>query len=290
MSQNQSWKVVDLLKTTTDFFKQKQIENPRLNAEILLGHVLKLSRVNLYVQFERPLSPDELNRFRGYVSRRSKNEPLQYITGQTEFMGLPFKVNPNVLIPRPETEILCEEILKLKESYNAKTKILDIGTGSGCIAISLAHFWNTADIVAIDISSMALETALENSVINHTENVTFTEQDVFSIGRNRELVKDYEIILANPPYIAKNELDTLQKEVTDFEPQIALTDFDDGLRFYKHIMDLVSDDILTCSWLFFEMSGSQPEKIVAEAKRRNFTNITVINDLAGIKRVLKIQK
>ena len=290
MSQNQSWKVVDLLKTTTDFFKQKQIENPRLNAEILLGHVLKLSRVNLYVQFERPLSPDELNRFRGYVSRRSKNEPLQYITGQTEFMGLPFKVNPNVLIPRPETEILCEEILKLKESYNAKTKILDIGTGSGCIAISLAHFWNTADIVAIDISSMALETALENSVINHTENVTFTEQDVFSIGRNRELVKDYEIILANPPYIAKNELDTLQKEVTDFEPQIALTDFDDGLRFYKHIMDLVSDDILRCSWLFFEMSGSQPEKIVAEAKRRNFTNITVINDLAGIKRVLKIQK
>lgn len=290
MVKNQSWKVVELLKTTTDFFKQKQIENPRLNAEVLLAHVLNKSRINLYIEFERPISDGEFTVFREYVSRRSKNEPLQYITGFTEFMGLHFKVNPSVLIPRPETEILCEEILKLQSSYNGPANILDIGTGSGCIAISLAHFWQMSKVTGIDVSSEALNTAKENALLNKNINLNFIQQDVFTIKENKDFPRNFNIVVSNPPYIAKDELSTVQNEVKNFEPQIALTDFGDGLIFYKHILDLMEEEKLQCDFLFFEMSGSQPKKIVAEVKKRNFTEMTVIKDLTGISRVLKIQK
>lgn len=287
---HKTWKVIDLLKTTTEFFKQKQIENPRLNAEVLLAHVLKMSRVKMYVEFERPLSENELGLFRKYVTRRSKNEPLQYITGRTEFMGLPFEVNPSVLIPRPETEVLCEEIINLQENYKTSVNILDIGTGSGCIAISLAHFWEKAVVTAIDINSDTLETARENVFLNKTANVKLIEQDVFTLSASGNFAEKFEIIVSNPPYIAWNELLTLRKEITDFEPQHALTDFNDGLKFYRHIMDLVKNNILKCDYLFFEMSGSQPEKIVAEAKKCNFSHISLVKDLTGIERVLKLQK
>jgi len=290
MKNNKSWKVVELIQTTTAFFKQKQIENARLNAEMLLAHVLDKSRIDLYVQFERPLSPDELTTFREYVSRRSKNEPLQYIIGETEFMGLPFQVNPSVLIPRPETEILCEEILKLKDSYSIPLKLLDIGTGSGCIAISLAHFWPDANITAIDISPDALKTAERNKVLNNITNLNLIEQDVFNLTNNAVFNDKFKIIVSNPPYIAQDEMASLQIEVRDFEPREALTDADDGLSFYRHIMDLVAGNTLSCEYLFFEMSGSQPKKIVAEAKKRNFTDIAIVNDLNGIERVLKIRK
>ena len=166
MSYPQTWKVIDLLKTTADFFKQKNIENPRLNAEVLLAHTLKIERIKLYVEFERLLTEKELGQFRDHVSRRNKNEPLQYIIGSTEFMGLPFLVDPSVLIPRPETEALVEEVLKLKESYPDKATILDVGTGSGCIAISIAHFWESAKVTGTDISNESLETAIKNSIIN----------------------------------------------------------------------------------------------------------------------------
>jgi len=250
MAKNQSWKIVDLLKTTTDFFKQKQIENPRLNAEILLAHVLNKTRINLYVEFERPIADNELKIFREYVGRRSKNEPLQYITGVTEFMGLPFKVNPSVLIPRPETEILCEEILKLQNNYSNQVNILDIGTGSGCISISLAHFWKNSQVTGIDISRESLNTAKENIALNNIKNLNLIEQDVFKIAEDKNLLENFDIVVSNPPYIAKDEMDTLQSEVKDFEPLQALTDFDDGLKFYKHIMDLVSDEKLECDFLF----------------------------------------
>jgi len=289
MTKDKSWTVIELLKTTTEFFKQKLIENPRLNAEILLAHVLNKSRISLYVEFERPVSPAELNKFREYVSRRSKSEPLQYITGQTEFMGLPFEVNPSVLIPRPETEVLCEEILKLKGSSTENMRIMDIGTGSGCIAISLAHFWKEAQLTGIDINPQALDTAKKNMLRNNISNLSLIEQDVFNITSNKLFSEKYNIIVSNPPYIAKDEMNTLPDEVKNFEPHKALTDFDDGLNFYKHIMDLIVNDKLQSDYLFFEMSGSQPKKIVAEAKKRNFKEINVINDLSGLDRVLKIQ-
>ena len=288
MPSPQSWKVIDLLKTTADFFKEKKIENPRLNAEVLLAHILKIDRVKLYMEFDRPLSEKELSRFREHVSRRSKSEPLQYIVGSTEFMGLPFLVNPSVLIPRPETETLVEEILKLKDNYKDDVTILDIGTGSGCIAISLAHYWEEARITGIDVSSQALETAIRNSIINRVENTSFIKEDIFKYQAD-QLENHFSIIVSNPPYITESEMQSLASEVKDFEPAQALTDFEDGMRFYKYILNLVQEGILTCDFLFFELSGSQPEIIVAEAKRRNFKNIEIIKDLTNIDRILKIK-
>jgi release factor glutamine methyltransferase len=289
MSQIKTWKVIDLLKTTAGFFKQKNIENPRLNAEVLLAFTLKCDRIRLYLDFERPLKEQELTEYRSLVARRSKYEPLQYITGETEFMGLIFKVNTDVLIPRPETEVLVEEILKIKPALPEPVSVLDIGTGSGCIAISVAHFWPEVQVTAIDINPKCLKTAEGNAALNKTGNVTFIEQDIFKMKESTVLNEDYDIIISNPPYISLNEIETLQSEVKDYEPREALTDFDDGLLFYRHIMDSVQNELLKARYLFFEMSGLHQEKIVAEAKKRNFKNVKSKKDLTGLDRVLKIE-
>lgn len=289
MPQEKTWKVIDLLKTTADFFKQKNIENPRLNAEIILADTLNCDRVNLYINFERPLSEKELSNYRVQVARRSKYEPLQYIIGKTEFMGLPFLVNPSVLIPRPETEILIDEILKLKTDSSQKESVLDIGTGSGCIAVSLAYYWKELAVTAIDISKKAVETARENATLNNISTINFFEMDIFSLTESSIINRNYDIIISNPPYISQSEFNSLQPEVKNYEPEIALTDFNDGLKFYIYILDSLQRGLINAKFLMFEMSGSQPEKIVAEAKMRNFKDITIIKDYNNIDRVLKIK-
>jgi release factor glutamine methyltransferase len=289
MQKQKPWKLIDLLKTTTGYFQKKNIENPRLNAERLLCPVLKMERINLYVEFERLITENELSQYRAFVSRRANNEPLQYILGETEFMGLPFKVTPDVLIPRPETEILVEEVLKLKDQNKSLTNMLDIGTGSGCIPISLAHFWSDAHFTGIDISGKALKIANENKALNQTENVSFVEKDIFSTWPDEEVAQNFDIIISNPPYVTDEEIGGLHNEVKDFEPSIALTDFRDGLRFYRHIFSLINKKKLRTQFLFLEMSGSQPEKIVNEAKKYSFKSVEVIKDLTDIERVLKVE-
>ena len=291
MAKAKQWQVLELLNTTSKFLEQKGIENPRLNTEQLLGKVLNLSRVELYVSFERPLSPSELNDFRQLVKRRANREPLQYILGETEFMGLPFEVSPAVLIPRPETEVLVEEVLKLKPEFETKKPIIaDVGTGSGCIPISLAHFWKEARCVGLDISDLALEVAKRNAQINKTEaQLDFHTYDIFKEW-NSGLPQDVHILVSNPPYIAEGELDGLQAEVVDFEPRIALTDEGDGLRFYRRLFELCADPSAPhCTYLFLEMSGSQPQKIIDLARNYNFGKTEQINDLNGIPRVLKVK-
>ena len=159
--------ILEILDKTTKFFKQKDIENPRLNAERLLSAILEIDRVQLYLQFDRIMSKSETKLYREYVRRRSGNEPLQYIIGETEFMGLNFKVSPSSLIPRPETEILIENTLKIRDLHKFKTpKIWDIGTGSGCIAVALAHYWPESYLIATDISDKSLELAEANALSN----------------------------------------------------------------------------------------------------------------------------
>lgn len=291
MSQNKIWKILELLNTTTAFFEQKGIENPRLNTEQLLGKALNMSRVDLYVSFERPLSVSELNGFRELVRRRSQREPLQYILGESEFMGLPFNVNPSVLIPRPETEVLVEEVLKLKETFaEIQPFIVDVGTGSGCIPLSLAHFWKEASCFGLDVSAAALKTARGNAVLNQLEEkIVFMEHDIFR-GWNGNLPEKIQILISNPPYISAAEMATLEPEVRDYEPRIALSDEEDGLRFYKRLFELAaSEQAPFCDYLLVEMSGSQPQKIEALAGRYAFEEMKQINDLNGIPRVLKVK-
>ena len=303
-----TWKLLELLNTTAAYFKDKQIENPRLNAEQLLCKVLNMQRVDLYVAFERPLTSSELAAYRELVKRRAAREPLQYILGETEFFGLPFTVNPRVLIPRPETELLVEQVLALRDAYKDKSPVIaDIGTGSGCIAVSTDKHWPGARLVATDITSGALETARQNSERNNIEAVFvegelntvpdvkpastlyLLEHNIFNDWPNW-LAGKVDILISNPPYIAAAEMAALQPEVKDYEPADALTDHNDGLSFYLRLFQLtVSEQGTGCRYLLLEMSGSQPQKIIELSKQFPFQSVETYNDLNEIPRVLKIK-
>ncbi|MCK5032066.1 MAG: peptide chain release factor N(5)-glutamine methyltransferase [Calditrichia bacterium] len=288
MKKNQkTWKVIDILKTTTDYFKDKQIENPRLNAEQLLAHVLDLSRVQLYVQFERPLSSTEVSLFRELIRRRAANEPLQYILGETEFMGLNFKVTPATLIPRPETELLVEHIIEtVKNSKNENISIIDIGTGSGCIAISLAHYLTDCKIIATDISQEALNLAKNNATANKTNNVNFLKHDILMASKFP--VDSIDIIVSNPPYISVAEMNDLPNEIKNFEPEVALTDNKNGILFYDKILSLIDKD-LKCKFVIMEMNANLKDQIINIATKYGFTDLEIITDLNDLPRILKIR-
>ena len=306
MQSNKRWTLLELLNTTTQYFDEKNIDNPRLNAEELLGKALGLNRVQLYVAFERPVTDTEVDSFRSMVKRRAQHEPLQHIIGMTEFMGFPIQVNRDVLIARPETEILVEEVINLKNQNDLKNpNILDIGTGSGCIAISLALCLLESKILATDISPAAIEIAQQNCRLNKisvqiiesnqtqkidfTTPVTLVEHDIMQPWA-QSLRNQFDIIVSNPPYVTQTEMDSLQPEVKDFEPHAALTDFSDGLKFYKRIFDLImGNNELKCRYLLLEMSGSQPEKITAIAQNYPFNKLDIIPDLNKIDRVLRIE-
>ena len=281
-----TWTVLDILNVTSEYFKNNNFENPRLNAERLLSHVLDIDRVNLYLQFERLLTNDEKHLYRSLVKRRSENEPLQYIIGQTEFMGLPFNVNQHVLIPRPETELLVETVLDLKKGLmQDKVNIWDIGTGSGCIGISLAHLWPDSRVIATDNSDSALEIAKTNAQLNEAENISFKKHDILlEIPANE---RDIHIVVSNPPYISQIESESLAKEIADYEPISALTDFKDGLEFYRRILTLI-DKVNGCKFVIIEMSGTQTDNILSLVKSYNYSNTEIINDLNQIPRILKI--
>ena len=298
------WRVIDLLKTTEQYFSEKSIENPRLNAELLLGNALKMNRVELYMAYERPLSDNELNDFREKVRRRGLFEPLQYITGNTEFMGFPFKVNRHVLIPRPETEILVETILEMKNEIGKDAVFLDVGTGSGCIPISLAKLWPEGKYFALDISSEALKVALDNTRLNNLEaflyfsgedaaqqngQLLFMKHDIFE-EQMPHIMQNITVLISNPPYIAIDEMSTLPAEVRDYEPEVSLTDNSNGLSFYRRLFEMAAGEYFPeLKYLFLEMSGSQPNRIVQLAAEYKFNNIGIRKDLTGIERVLIIR-
>lgn len=281
-----TWTALDILNATAEYFTRNNFEQPRLNAERLLSHVLDLDRVNLYLQFERILTAREVGSYRDLVKRRSQHEPLQYIIGKTEFMGLPFAVNREVLIPRPETEILVETTLALKDQLlHNGVHIWDIGAGSGCIAISMAHHWPDCQILATDNSGPALEIAQSNARLNQVNNIVFEKHDVLT----DPLHWDYniDIIVSNPPYISENEYSDLGKEIIEFEPMLALTDHKDGLEFYRRILTLI-DELNGCKFILLEMSGTQTDKIFSLVKSYGYNETEIINDLNQIPRVLKI--
>ncbi len=287
---DKTWKIIELLQTVSHFLEEKGIENPRLNAELLLGKVLNLNRVNLYVQYERPLSRKELDEYRDLIRRRTQHEPLQYLLGQTECMGLPFKVRRGVLIPRPETEILIEETLKLKNALKTdKPLIVDVGSGSGCIAISLAKFWPESEIFATDVSPTALEVIRENAVLNGvSEKIHILNHDIFT-NWDKNLPQTFDILVSNPPYITQDELEQLPPEIRDFEPWLALTDKNEGLRFYTRFFEMIKEKTINVRFVLLELSATQAERILEQSKYYGLNHSEIIPDLNHIKRVLKIK-
>jgi release factor glutamine methyltransferase len=282
-----TWNVLDIIKVTEKLFADKGIANPRLNAELLLAETLQTGRMSLYLNFDKPLTENELSGFRSKVKRRLQREPLQYIIGKTEFYGLEFKVSPAVLIPRQETELLVDTALGIiKSSGLVNPKILDIGTGSGCITIAIASKTDCR-IDAIDISEDALETALKNSSDNNTSGkITFSKKDILKDSID---FGTYDLIISNPPYIAASEMETLQPEVRQFEPGTALTDGGDGTVFYKRIFDLALNSSKPVK-LLLELGDGKAGIIKDLTNNYTFGKIEIYKDLIGIQRVLYIEK
>jgi release factor glutamine methyltransferase len=267
------------------------IDRPRTNAELLLGAVLSKNKVDLYLNKDRILTPDEIEKFNQYMKERISHRPVQYIIGSVEFFGVEFKVDERVLIPRPETEALVEVVIDQLTSKE-KPKIIDLGTGSGAIAISLAKNLKEAFVYATDISKDALDVAKENAIKNNVGNrIEFLCGDLFEPLKNKNFEGQIDCVVSNPPYVSKDELETLPKEIKDYEPIVALESEKDGLFFHKKIIEDSFNLLKKAGVLALEVAFGQAGKVADLIRQsENYHNIEVIKDLSGIDRVVKAMK
>jgi release factor glutamine methyltransferase len=278
----ETWTVLKVLRWTAEYFAERGITGGRLDAELLLCDGLGLDRVGLYLNYDRPLTAAELKAFRGKVARRARREPLQYILGEAEFWSLPFKVGPGVLVPRPETETLVEEALKRAAP---PFQMLDVGTGSGAIAVALARELSEARVVGIDNSPQALALAAENVRCNGVEDrVTLLEHDFQKQGLPGG---PFDLVLSNPPYVPKGDLAGLMPEVRDFEPRQALCGGVDGLQFYRLLIPAAAGCLKPGGWVLFEVGIHQaPEVLALFEQTGDFVDTFAARDAAGIERVV----
>ena len=274
--------VLEIIKRTTGFFEQRGVESPRLNAELIIGHALGLKRMQLYLQFERLLTEPELEKIRPLVKRRGNREPLQYVTGETEFSGLKLKVDRRALIPRPETEGLIELISQ--QLTAPPVSILDLGTGSGAIALSLAKTYPEAAVTAVDISEAALSLARENAeACGLTGRVKFVRSDWLSALPPDE---KYHLIVANPPYLSDAETAEAQPEVKDFEPPMALSAGANGAAELEQIIGAVRPYLTPGGLLACETGQAQHQALLTLAADRGYARAESRCDLTGRPRYL----
>ncbi len=278
------WTILEVVQWTTKFFQDHDVDSPRLTIELLLCHVLGVSRIYLYTDHDRPLTTEERSRLREYVRRRAEHEPLQYILGKANFYGLDVAVDPHVLIPRPETELLAERAIRwLKDHPNALC--LDIGTGSGCIPIAACLHERTSRWLGIDMSHEALDVAHRNAVA-HSVQDRFEMQvldilDTMPMGR-------FQLITMNPPYIPPDEIETLQPEVRLHEPHTALTDNADGLRFYRRFAEIAPDIMAPGGVALLEIGHGQKDD-VGQILRDRGLSCSIVDDMAGIPRLAIVE-
>ncbi len=284
------WLTLDLLKVAEEHFREKKIEASRLNAEILLAHVLRSTRMDLYLRYDRPVYQEELDAFRSLCRERLNGRPLQYITGEQIFYGHSFLVDERVLIPRPETELVLEHVLDRMRAGKAvkggNVTILDIGTGTGCLAITLALELSGANITAVDLSAEALEVAGHNARIHGvSDRIRFLQVDALAPGFADAVDGEYDVILSNPPYIPEPEWAGLEKEVKDYEPKIALTT-PDGFAFYHAITAHAPALLRAGGVLCFELHAEGAPKVLEIVNARNFRDVELHRDYSGWDRVL----
>lgn len=284
---------IELLNRATESLKREGVENPRLNAELLLAHALRVSREGLYVRLNEEVGDAEAAVFHGLVERRLSGEPLQYILGRQEFRSIEFYVDPRVLIPRPETELLVEEAVLILSVFGEERPplVLDLGTGSGAIAISLRKERGKAMVVATDLSEEALLVAKQNARKAGVEDGLFwVRGDLFSPFRLcREGI--FDLILSNPPYIARADVERLPREIRQYEPRLALDGGEDGLDFHRALVREAFSYLRPGGWMLLELGAGQREKVEALFREKDgFSNVKVRKDLSGIDRVIEAQK
>ena len=286
--------VLELLNWSTNYLRDHQIENPRLNAELLLARSMNLSREGLYRHFRGQLKEIEKEALERLIQRRISREPLQYILEHQEFWSTDFKVDPRVLIPRPETELLVEQsLLILSEIFFKRApSVLEIGTGSGAITIALAKEMKDIFLVATDISREALELAGENSRSAGVQNrIKFVNGNLFGPFVPSKEEGPFDLIVSNPPYINRFEIHALAKEVRDYEPIIALDGGEDGLEFYRHIISQAPFYLGQGGWLLLEVGQGQSERVSKLIDGDgHFLRPECVPDLSGIDRVVKARK
>ena len=270
----------DLFEKGTDTLERVGIPEAKLDARLLLEYVCNTDHSTLFAHPDREISDEENSRYQELIERRSKREPVAYILGKWDFMGLTFKVNENVLIPEQDTEILVEEALRFFEDG---MRVLDLCTGSGCIALSLLNYTNDTKAVCTDISDEAIAVATENAaLLGLDERTKIVRTDIFPAKGEK-----FDIVVSNPPYIASDVIETLAPEVKDYEPRLALDGDADGLTFYRRIIDNIGDYLYSSGYLFLEIGYDQAEAVkgLMEAKG-NFHDIQVLKDYAGNDRVV----
>ncbi len=282
------WTVLSLLQWATQYLADHGFDEARLHVELLLARVLSCSRLELYTSFDRPMTQEELARFKALLKRRVTHEPLQYILGETEFMGIRLAVDRRVLIPRPETESLVEKALEAMKTMPGRSiDVLDIGTGSGNIAIAVAKFEPRARVAAIDVSADALHLAESNARDNDAGTVEFFRASVFD-----EFLpgREFDVIISNPPYLSREEFPQVQPEVKDFEPRIATTDDADGLTFVRRIAEVSSQRLRRGGWLFLEIAYNQSAQAREILERADLCDVCVAEDFAGHPRIVSARK
>lgn len=291
---NEIWTIGRILKWTENFFKEKGIESPRLDAEVLLGHVLEKERIYLYVHFDEPLQPQELADYREAIKRRIRRVPVAYIIGKREFMGLTFHVTEDTLVPRPDTEILVQVAIERLKKMDGK-RFADIGTGTGAICLSVLHYLPQATADTVDISEAARSVAEENAkALDVADRVTFYTGDLLAPlseaakgAADEEVQTPYDAILSNPPYIPDKDIEGLAPEVRCKEPRTALAGGADGLDFYRRLVAdspaLLKDD----GFLAVEVGIHQAQAVAKMAAQSgSFVRTEIIKDYGGIERVV----
>jgi release factor glutamine methyltransferase len=240
MASNDTWTIQKLLSWVAEYLKSKGVDSPRLSAELLLSHVLGLKRIELYTQFERIVTEEQLARLHNLVERAGKHEPIAYLAGKTEFYSLELDITADCMIPRPETELLVERAIEFLRGRTGRQSVCDLCTGSGCIAVAIARNYIDCRIIATDVSSAALSVAARN-VEKHRlkERVKLLCGDLFAPIVPQLDVEKFDLIVCNPPYVSAAEFEKLNKKVKDYEPRLALFAGEDGLDIYRRIIERV---------------------------------------------------
>jgi release factor glutamine methyltransferase len=279
------WHVLELLEWTTGYFEKNNIPNPRLDAEVLLGHLLNKSRLQLYLHFDMPVFQKDLTLFREVIKKRIARTPISYLTNHKEFMSLDFYVDERVLIPRPETEFIVETVLKSKG--DTCQRLLEIGTGSGVIATAIAVNKPEWEIIATDISEDALAVAEKNRDVHDcTERIKFLHGDLFEPIKMLES-STFNWIVSNPPYVMTRAQDTLSPDVRDYEPHIALFAGEDGLSIIRCLIAEAPNYLNPEGKLIFEIGDTQAKPVKALFEKQSaYKNCRFIKDYAGKDRVV----
>ncbi|MDB5172628.1 MAG: prmC [Phycisphaerales bacterium] len=294
MADGGTWTVRRILEWTAGYFTRKNVDQPRLAAELLLGHVLNYPRIKLYTDYERVLSDKELAAFRALVQRAAEDEPIAYLTGRAHFFNLEFDVTRDVLIPRPDTETLVENVMQFVRHQPGMEapRVLDLCTGSGCIAAAIAHHIKSAVVTATEISPAAAAIARKNiDRLGLTGRVLVEEGDLFEPLNHMVDVRPFDMIVSNPPYIPTAQIETLDRSVKDYEPLQALDGGLDGLVIHRRILDQAPDRLVSGGRVFLEIAFDQGELATQVAQEYPaFEDVRLLKDFGGRDRVLTARR